>query len=150
MARTMVPWSERLPRTLGRLEKDFGRMLEGFLSEDDRWMSLEGAFVPTINVVETAEGVEVTAELPGMKPEEFAVEIKNGALWISGEKKSEKEEKGKSYHRVERTYGEFRRVIPLPATVAEDKVAAEYKAGVLRVTVPKTAEARPRRVEVKG
>jgi HSP20 family protein len=93
MARTMVPWTERLPRTLGRLEKDFGRFVDGILSDEDRWVSLEGAFVPMINVAENAEGVEVTVELPGMKPEDFAVEIKNGALWISGEKKEEKEEK---------------------------------------------------------
>jgi len=150
MARTMVPWTERLPRTLGRLEKDFGRFVEGFLSDEDRWLSLEGTFVPTTNVVESAEGVEVTAELPGMKPEDFTVEVKNGALWISGEKKEEKEEKGKTFHRVERSYGEFRRVISLPATVAEDKVTAEYKAGVLRITIPKTAEARPKKIEVKS
>lgn len=149
MARTMVPWTERLPRTLGRLEKDFGRFVDGILSDEDRWVSLEGAFVPMINVAENAEGVEVTVELPGMKPEDFAVEIKNGALWISGEKKEEKEEKGKTFHRVERSYGEFRRVIPLPATVAEDKVSAEFKSGILRVAVPKSAEARPKRVEVK-
>lgn len=149
MARTMVPWTERLPRTLGRLERDFGRFVEGMFSDEDRWMSLEGAFVPTINVAENAEGVEVTVELPGMKPEDFTVEMKNGALWIAGEKREEKEEKGKTFHRVERSYGEFRRVIPLPATVAEDKVAAEYKAGVLKVSVPKTAEARPKKVEVK-
>lgn len=149
MARTMVPWTERLPRTLGRLERDFGRFMEGVLADDDRWMSLEGTFVPTINVAENSEGVEVTVELPGMKPEDFNVELKNGALWVSGEKKDEKEEKGKTFHRVERSYGEFRRVIPMPATVAEDKVSAEYKAGVLRINVPKTAEARPKRIEVK-
>jgi HSP20 family protein len=145
----MVPWTERLPRTLGRLERDFGRFVEGMFGEEDRWMSLEGAFVPTINVAENAEGVEVTVELPGMKPEDFTVEVKNGALWIAGEKKEELEEKGKTFHRVERSYGEFRRVIPLPATVAEDKVAAEYKSGVLKISLPKTAEARPRKVEVK-
>ncbi len=149
MARTMVPWTERLPRTLGRLERDFGRFMEGVFADEDRWMSLEGTFVPTINVAENSEGVEVTVELPGMKLEDFNVEIRNGALWISGEKREEQEEKGKTFHRVERSYGEFRRVIPLPATVAEDKVAAEYKAGVLRINVPKTAEARPKRVEVK-
>lgn len=150
MTRTMVPWSERLPRTLGRLERDFGRMLEGFFGDENRWTNFEEAFVPTVNVAETAAGVEITAELPGMKPEDFNVEIKNGALWISGEKKTEKEEQGKSFYRVERSFGEFRRVIPLPTAVAEDKVSAEYKAGVLRVTVPKTAEAQPKRIEVKS
>ncbi len=134
MARTMVPWTERLPRTLGRLERDFGRFFEGFLSDEDRW-ALEGKFVPMVNVGETAEAVEVSVELPGLKPEDFTVEIKNGSLWVSGEKHEEKEEKGKSFHRMERTYGEFRRVIPLPATVAEDKVVAEYASGILRITV---------------
>lgn len=149
MARTMVPWTERLPRTLGQLERDFGRFFQGFISEEDRW-ALEGKFVPMVNIAESADAVEVTVELPGMNAEDFAVEIKNGSLWISGEKREEKEEKGKAFHRMERTYGEFRRVIPLPATVAEDKVTADYKAGVLCVTVPKTAEARPRKVEVKA
>jgi HSP20 family protein len=145
----MVPWTERLPRTLGRLERDFGRFVGGMFGDEDRWMSLEGAFVPTINVSENTDGVEVTVELPGMRPEDFTVELKNGALWISGEKKEEKEEKGKTFHRVERSYGEFRRVIPLPTTVAEEKIAAEFKAGVLKVTVPKTPETRAKRVEVK-
>lgn len=148
MARAMTPWTERLPRTLGQLERDFGRFFQGFIADEDRW-ALEGKFIPMVNVVENAEAVEVTVELPGMKPEDFAVEIKNGSLWISGEKHEEKEEKGKAFHRMERTNGEFRRVIPLPATVAEDKVTADYKAGVLCVTVPKTPEARPRKVEVK-
>jgi HSP20 family protein len=146
----MVPWTERLPRSFGRLERDFGRFLEGFLGDEDRWLTtMNGGFAPMTNVAETPEGFEVTVELPGMKPEDFTVEIKNGALWISGVKKEEKEEKGKTFHRVERSYGEFRRVIPLGATVAEERVVAEYKAGVLRVAVPKTETAKPKRVEVK-
>jgi HSP20 family protein len=103
-----------------------------------------------VNVAETETAYEVTLELPGMKPEEFKVELKDRDLWITGEKKEEKEEKGKTFHRIERSYGEFRRVIPLPGEVAEEKIAAEYKEGVLHILVPKTEKAKPRRVEVKS
>jgi HSP20 family protein len=85
-----------------------------------------------------------------MKPEEFNVELHHGELWISGEKKEEKEEKGKTYHRVERRFGEFRRGFRLPLPVNEEKVTAEYKEGILRVAVPKIAAAMPKRVEVKA
>jgi HSP20 family protein len=103
-----------------------------------------------MNVAETEERYEVTVELPGMKPEEFQVELKNGQLWISGEKKEEREEKGKTFHRVERRYGEFRRVIPLPTPVEEGRIEAQYKDGVLHVILPKAAEARPKHIEVKA
>jgi HSP20 family protein len=73
-------------------------------TEEGRWPVWAG-FTPTFNLAETEVGFEVTMELPGMKPEEFKVEVKNGELWVTGEKKEEKEEKGKTFHRVERTYG---------------------------------------------
>jgi HSP20 family protein len=101
------------------------------------------------NVAETETGFEVTLELPGMKPEEFHVEFRDGALWITGEKKEEHEKQGKTYHRLERRYGEFRRVFRLPVAVNEEMVTAEYKEGILRVAVPKIAEVKPKRVEVK-
>ncbi|HQU42668.1 MAG TPA: Hsp20/alpha crystallin family protein [Pirellulales bacterium] len=118
-----------------------------FAPDEGRWLV---GFVPAANLAETETGYEVALELPGMKPEEFKVELKNGELWVSGEKKEEKEEKGKTFHRIERTYGEFRRVIPIPGKVAAEKIAAEYKEGVLRISVPKTEEQKPRRVEVKS
>jgi HSP20 family protein len=102
------------------------------------------------NLAETENHYEVTVELPGMKPEEFNVELRNGELWITGERKEEKEEKGKTWHRMERRYGEFRRVFRLPLAVEAEKVTAEYKEGILRIAVPKVAEAKPKRVEVKA
>jgi HSP20 family protein len=76
------------------------------------------------------------------------LELREGALWITGERKEEKEEKEKTFHRMERRYGAFRRVIPLPASVNEDKVAAEFHHGVLSVRLPKAEEAKPRHIEV--
>lgn len=145
---TLVPRMERLPRPLVRFEREMENLMERLFRPDEgRWLV---EFVPAVNVAETETGYEVSLELPGMKREEFNVELKNGNLWVSGEKKEEKEETGKSFHRVERTYGEFCRVIPLPGEVVAEKISAEYKEGVLRIVVPKTEKAKPRHVEVKG
>jgi HSP20 family molecular chaperone IbpA len=77
----------------------------------------EGKFLPEADIVETEKAVEVAVELPGMKPEEVKVEIKEGKLWIVGEKQTEKEEKGRTFHRMERRSGMFRRVFELPTEV---------------------------------
>jgi HSP20 family protein len=106
-------------------------------------------FAPRVNVAETDTAFEVSVDLPGMKPEDFSVELKEGHLWITGERRQETEEKGKTYHRVERQYGRFQRVIPLPAAVNPDKIEAEYKDGVLRITLPKDESAQPKRIPVK-
>jgi HSP20 family protein len=129
-------------------DEDLAGMMERFFDPAEAW-EIE-RFVPKANLAETDVGYEVTLELPGMKPEEFHVEFRNGDLWITGEKKEEKEEKGKTYHRVERSCGEFRRVFRLPAPVNEEMVIAEYKEGILRIAVPKVPEAKPKRVEVKA
>ncbi len=145
---TLVPRAERLPRPLLRFEREMENLMDRvFNPEEGRWLV---GFVPAANIAETETAFEVTLELPGMKAEDFKVELKKGELWISGEKRDEKEEKGKTFHRIERSYGEFRRLIPLPGEVAEDKIEAEYKEGVLKVVVPKSEKVKPRRVEVKS
>jgi len=106
-------------------------------------------FAPRTNVAETETEYEVTVDLPGMKPEDLDVELKDGHLWITGERKHEEEEKGKTYHRIERSYGHFRRVIPLEESVNPEKVDAEYKDGVLHITVAKDEAAQPRKIPVK-
>jgi HSP20 family protein len=123
--------------------------MEKFFGEEG-WNGGIEKFIPRSNLAETEKGFEITVELPGMKPEEFNIEFRNGELWITGEKKEEKEEKGKTFHRVERHFGEFRRVFTLPAAVNEEMVEANYKEGVLHVTVPKAEEAKPKRIAVKG
>jgi HSP20 family protein len=121
----------------------FDRFFIGSDNGGDRWMHL-----PPVNVAETDERYEVTAELPGMSSDDFTVEIKDNALWISGEKKEEMEDKGKTFHRMERRYGSFRQTVPLTHQVDADKVEADYKDGVLTVHVPKAETVKPRRVTV--
>jgi HSP20 family protein len=152
MVRSVVPWTRSLARPFGRLENEMTDLMERFFGPEERWPSglerVEG-FTPSVNLAETEKEYEVTVELPGMKPEEFNVEFKEGALWLSGHREEEKEEKEKTFHRVERRYGEFRRIIPLPGAVNEEKADASFKEGVLKVIIPKAEEAKPRRVEVK-
>lgn len=110
----------------------------------------KGWFTPQVDVTETETHYEVKVDLPGLKPEEVKVELRNGDLWISGERKEEKEEEGKTFHRIERRHGEFRRVLPLPAEVAQEKIEARVENGVLSVTIPKTEAAPAKKIEVQA
>jgi HSP20 family protein len=116
---------------------------------EDEVFQVAQNFIPEANVLETDKAVEVTLELPGIKPEEVKVEMIDGRLHVSGKKHEEKEEKGKTIHRIERRAGAFRRVIGLPAIVDEAKVEASYVDGVLKVTLPILAEAGPKAIPVK-
>ena len=148
MRRPMVPWSERLPRSF----EGFSREMENLF---DRFFGSEGGLLsqvsqPSINLAETEENYEVTLDLPGLRPEEVQVEFQDGHLVVSGERKSEHEESGKKFHRVERSYGTFRRSISLPGSVDENRIDAEFRDGVLRVTLPKSAQQRGRQIHVRG
>lgn len=146
MTRTLTPWT-RFPRTFAELETDFPKWMTEMFTPEGTFGKFE--FVPEVNVAETEKTVEVTMELPGMKPEEVKVEILEGRLWITGEKREEKEEKGKTFHRIERKFGQFRRVLPLPTKVEAEKVEAEIHEGVLKIVLPKAAEVRPKPIPVK-
>jgi HSP20 family protein len=130
------------------MEEEFEDLF-GRLGDGD-WMPRADFFVPKADLVETDNEFDVTVDLPGMKREDVAVEVKNGDLWITGKRAEEKEEKGATYHRVERRYGEFRRVLALPAKIDAEKVTAKYDNGVLKVTVPKMEEAKAKHIEVKA
>lgn len=152
MTRSLMPLETSLVRPLRRLENEMSRMMERVLGHDGGWWEWEPlgvAFAPTINLAETENEFEVTVDLPGLKPSDFTIELRDGSLWISGEKKEETEEKGKTYHRIERRYGDFKRVIPLDRAVVADKIEATYRDGVLKIVVPKKEEVKPRHIEVK-
>jgi HSP20 family protein len=104
---------------------------------------------PSVDIVETAEDFQVKAELPDVKKEDVKVNVSDGLLRIEGERKFDKEDKTKKYHRVERFYGSFMRSFSLPAGVEADKVRAEFKDGLLTVRLPKSPKALPRNVDVK-
>jgi HSP20 family protein len=100
-----------------------------------------GAFSPSVNVVEGDKEIKITAELPGIDEKDIDVSLAKDSLTIKGEKKEEKEDKGKNYYRLERSYGSFTRTIQLPVEIDTDKAKAQFKKGVLTVTLPKTAQA---------
>lgn len=106
--------------------------------------------VPSVDLSETATAIEVRIDLPGMKPEDIDIQLANNMLTISGERKEEKEEKGKTFHRVERRQGSFSRTLSLPCAVVEDKVDAVFRDGVLNVTLTKTAESQSRKIKVRS
>lgn len=134
-------------------------LLDDFRKEMDQLMGrfFNGAdeaeltyWTPRVNLAESDDGYDVSVDLPGLKPEDFSVELRHGDLWISGQRSEEHQESGKTWHRVERHFGQFRRVIRLGDDVNAEQVSAEYKDGVLRVHVPKSESAKSRKIEVKG
>ncbi len=107
---------------------------------------------PAVDVSETEQAYEITAELPGMNEQDIAVTLVNGGLSIRGEKREDKEEKRKEYYMRERRLGAFERYFPIPDGVDVDKIAASFDKGVLKVTLPKTTEAYrgAKRIEIKA
>ena len=106
-------------------------------------------WTPAVDIYEDDEGVTLRFELAGVEPKDVDIRFENGVLTLRGERKLEKEEKRENYHRVERSYGTFTRSFTLPGTVDAEKIRAESKNGVLTVSLPKKAEAKPRAIEVK-
>lgn len=117
-------------------------------TEPEAWITRR--MVPALDLVESDSAIEVKMDLPGMKSEDIDIQVNGNLLTISGERKEEKEEKGKSYHRVERRNGTFSRSVTLPCQIAEKEVDAKYDNGILSVTMPKAAEARGHKIAVKG
>jgi HSP20 family protein len=139
--REMLDGNNRLARLLGLTP---GNMDTG------REMLTTTEWSPSVDIVEDAKEWLVKADLPEMKKEDMKVTVENGVLTMTGERKLEKEEKNKKYHRVERSYGSFLRSFTLPEEVDATKVAAETKDGVLTVHLPKSAKPAPKAVEVKA
>lgn len=109
-----------------------------------------GQVAPTLDVSETNGSVEVRMDLPGMKPEDIDIQVNGNLLMVSGERREEKEETDRAFHRVERRMGSFSRSLTLPCAIREEKVDARYRDGVLSITLPKTDEAKSRKVQVKS
>lgn len=105
-------------------------------------------WAPSVDVSETDGAYQIKAEIPDVKKENVKVTLEDGVLTIQGERKFEKEEQGKKYHRVERSYGSFVRSFTLPDLVDEAKVKAEFKDGLLNLTLPKSEKVKPKAIEV--
>ena len=106
-------------------------------------------WTPAIDVQETDSEFLIKADLPDVKKEDVKVDVADGMLNMRGERRQEKEEKGKRFHRIEREYGTFERRLSVPSGVDTTKIAADFKDGVLRVHLPKAPEAKPKSIDVK-
>lgn len=106
-------------------------------------------WAPSVDITETDDAYTIKAEIPEVKKEDVKVTLEDGQLTIQGERKQEKEEKGKRFHRIERSYGSFMRSFDVPDNVEEGKVKADFKEGMLTLTLPKSEKAKPKAVEVK-
>jgi len=147
---SIAPW-ERSLRGLDKLSEQFDRMLSSrFPRFDMMEENLTVAdWVPAVDIQESEKEYLVKAEIPEVKKEDVKVSIEEGVLTIQGERKAEKEEKGKKFHRTERVYGKFLRSFSLPSEVEEAKVLAEFKEGMLTLHLPKSERAKPKTIEVK-
>jgi HSP20 family protein len=106
-------------------------------------------WTPAVDIVEGENDLVMKADVPGIDLKDIDIRLENGTLTIKGERKFEKAENGRGYHRVERAYGSFARSFALPETVDTEKVTADYKEGVLTVTIPKKEVAKPRSVKIE-
>jgi HSP20 family protein len=130
------------------LRDEIDRLFDSTFSDFARLPSVFSGWTPAVDLIENKDNVIVKAELPGMKREDIEVTLHEGALNIAGERKAEQKVEEGGLHRSERFFGRFQRTITLPAPVAVDKVKADYKDGILTVTLPKTEEAKPKQIDV--
>jgi HSP20 family protein len=141
------------------VKRELGPELEGMLDSYLRAVGLPragsqeviatGDWTPRVDIAETDKAFEIKAEIPDVNKEDVKVTVHNGVLTVQGERKLEKEEKGKKFHRVERYYGSFTRSFTLPDNVDETKISASFKDGVLNLQIQKTQETKPKSIEVK-
>jgi HSP20 family protein len=108
-----------------------------------------GDWAPRVDIAETENEFIIKAEVPEVKKDEVKISVDNGVLSIQGERKQEKEEKGKKFHRVERYYGSFTRSFTLPDNVDETKIEASFKDGMLNIQIPKSEKSKPKAIDVK-
>jgi HSP20 family protein len=135
-------------RELDSLQGDMNRLFDRFFEGRTGNGGAVRRWIPAMDLVETGDHLVLRADLPGMTEDDVDIEIKDGVLTVSGERKAEHEEKGEGFHRVERSFGRFSRSLSLPDGVDTGKVEANFGDGVLEVRVPKPEESKPTRVQI--
>jgi HSP20 family protein len=136
-------------RDLLASQKEFDRLFRDAFSPFFREGELSTrTWAPPVDIYEDSNNLVLKADLPGVDPKDVEIKVENGMLYLSGERKFEKEVKEENYHRVERSYGAFSRSFSLPNSIDAEKVAAEYKDGQLILTMPKREEAKPKTIKI--
>jgi HSP20 family protein len=135
-------------RELATLQDRFNSLFENFADANGKEQLAQGTFVPAVDIYEDEHNLVLKLEIPGVNEDDLNVSLENNTLTISGERKFEKEEKEENFHRIERRFGSFTRTFRLPNTVDTEKVEAGYDKGILKVTLGKRAEAKPKQIKV--
>lgn len=128
------------------MSKRFSDIMDEFFN--DAVKARQDSFVPGIDISETDDKFLINVELPGMKKDDIDVSLENGRLTISGERKFEKEDKGKTFHRIETSYGSFNRSFQLPDNVDEESVKATYEDGILNISIDKAEDKVTKKIEI--
>ena len=160
MAQSLIPslWntSKKGGDPFSSLHREIDRVLDD-LTHSEHWpfhasLTKNGKLLPRIDVSETEKEIEVVAELPGVEEKDIDISLSDDRLTIKGEKKSETEQAEKDHHLIERSYGSFERTMRLLCEVDSEKVQAEFKNGVLTITLPKSpeAEAKTKKISIKA
>lgn len=144
----LVKWDpfKELEDVSNRLNRIFRRPLAR--TESGNEMLAMAEWAPSADVTETDTAYLIKAEIPGVKKEDVKVTVQNGMLTMQGERKMEKEEKGKKFHRIERSYGCFSRSFQVPEDADENSVKAEFKDGMLNITLPKSEKAKSKSINI--
>jgi HSP20 family protein len=121
---------------------------ETFTGRGEKKDLVSGTWSPSVDIYETENALVLSAEVPGMKEDEIEIKIEDNTLILQGERKFEKETKEENYHRIERSYGSFYRSFTLPNSIDQDKIQAVHENGVLKITMPKKPELKPKKVKV--
>ena len=130
-------------------QRDFDRLFrEAFSPHMGETELSTRSWAPPVDIYETEEAIVLKAELPGVDPKDVEVRVEDNTLYLKGERKFEKEVKEQNYHRVERSYGSFARSFSLPNSISTDKVKADFKDGLLTLTMPKREEAKPKTIKI--
>lgn len=144
----LVRWDPS--RELDSLQSDMNRLFDGFFGGRQANGSTHRRWIPPMDLVETEDELILRADLPGLGEDDVEIEIRDGVLTVTGERKAEHEEKSEGFYRVERAFGSFSRSLSLPRGIDAGEVSAAFERGVLEVRIPKPEERKPTRVAISG
>jgi HSP20 family protein len=135
-------------REVGSIRDEIDRVLDSFLDKLPIRKGRDEPWHPLVDLEESKDKILVRAELPGLKKKDIKISISGDNLTLQGERELKKEEQNKTYHRIERSYGRFERIIPLPTEVEIDKIKATYDNGVLHISLPKSEKVKPKKISI--
>jgi HSP20 family protein len=143
----LIPWKSL--RGLSPFRREMDDLFERFFGERTSLEPAERSWAPALDIAEAKDAISVNVEVPGMEPKDIDISLSGDTLTIKGEKKQEKEEKNENYYRMERSYGAFSRSVRIPVEVKSEEIKAKYRNGILKITLPKKEEVKPKEIKVE-